>query len=509
MSWFDDEKKPEAGSRAWWQDADTSEAGPGEPPNSPSWRWAAQNKYYSGGEMYNPEYDIMFYPVHIGGNHDKFARAQTVAGKNVEPNIRFRCWLTKFDDSFTSEWSSEHVYGRMDPIETFKGTRRVINLGFDIMASTTREAFANQRMVAALIRGLYPTYKVEPVKAGSWSSSVGIIQSPPVWKLKLANLIQDSSRSPADSARSQGLTGRIAGITYTPNLDEGVFTGHLLEEYGKIYPQSVSMDITFHVWHTHELGYTISHSPRSGFSNFPYAKSKSYTSSGTAEGVTGAGAPSDSDTDGNEAGTDSSGDNAMTAGSGGEVAGQEAAGEVAAAVGASEEASASSPTKTVGTGVCFVAGTMITIPGPNDTMASVEIEDIKVGDLVMSYNLETEKIEAKEVVELMQPLHKDIVEFVFSNGATTQHTYDHPYYVAGKGWSSYKPDLTTARYNTADLESTSLIEVGDKCIADTGDIVTLTGINEIATGDIPTYNFTVSDNRNYFADGILVHNKML
>jgi len=132
--------------------------------------------------------------------------------------------------------------------------------------------------------------------------------------------------------------------------------------------------------------------------------------------------------------------------------------------------------------------------------------------LVMSYNLETQEIEAKTVIELMQPLHNDIVEFVFSNGVRTQHTYDHPYYVNGKGWSSYKPDLTTARYNTADLEDTSLIEVGDICITDGGDpgpcITVLTEINEIVTGDIPTYNFTVSDNSNYFADGVLVHNKM-
>ena len=465
MSWFDDKPKPQPGSRAWNQDADFSEPGPGEPPNAASWRYRGQNDYYSGGEMYNPEYDIIFYPVHTGGIKDSAAHVDTRSGKTANTELRFRCWLTKFDDVFTSEWNSESVYGRMDPIETFKGTKRVINIGFDIMASTEKEAAANQRMVAALIRGLYPTYKTEPVKAGSWSDSIGIIQSPPVWKIKLANLIQDSSRSFTDSARSQGLTGRIAGITYTPNLDEGVFTGHLLEEPGRIYPQSVSMDITFHVWHTHDLGYSVSHTARSGFNRFPYFKSKSYTASG-AGGSGGAGddgsTPLDTDTAGNEA--ENAGDQSMTSGGGNETD-KDAAGEVHEAVQAAEQTpGGGAPSKLPGGGSgqsinCFVAGTMITIPGSNGTVASIEIEDIKVGDLVMSYNFETEKIEAKEVVELMQPLHKDIVEFVFSNGARTQHTYDHPYYVAGKGWSSYKPDLTTARYNTVDLESTFLLIV--------------------------------------------------
>jgi hypothetical protein len=289
-------------------------------------------------------------------------------------------------------------------------------------------------------------------------------------------------------------------------LDEGVFTGHLLEEHAKIYPQSVSMDITFHVWHTHELGYTVSHTPRSGFDNFPYAKSKSYTAGGSAQGADGGGAPTDADGDGDNAAADSSADQAMTAGDGGEVAGQDAAGEVHEAVENSEESAA---TGDAPAGVCFVAGTMISVPGPDNTIESIKIEDIKAGDLVVSYNLETQETEAKSVLELMQPLHSDIVEFVFSNGVKTQHTYDHPYYVVGKGWTSYKPDLTIARYKTTDLEGTCLIEVGDRCITDSGDTITLTEINEIVTGDIPTYNFTVSDNRNYFADGVLVHNKML
>ena len=299
MAWFDDETKPKIGTRAYAQDhpGGYSEYGPGEPPNSASWRWRANKQYYSGGEYYSPEYDIIFYPMHIGGNKDPSARVATNAGPTDSKDIRFRCWLTKFQDNFTSDWNSEHVYGRMDPIETFKGTKRIINLGFDVMASTVFEAEQNQKMISALIRGLYPSYKTETVRAGSWSSTVGILQTAPVWKIKLANLIQDSSLSPAVSAREQGLTGRIAGISYVPNLDEGIFTGDLLEQFGKIYPQSVSMDITFHVWHTHEVGYTVSHTARSGFNQFPYGKSKSDSSpGGNAQGSDGSGAPTDTDT---------------------------------------------------------------------------------------------------------------------------------------------------------------------------------------------------------------------
>ena len=96
--------------------------------------------------------------------------------------------------------------------------------------------------------------------------------------MKLANLVQDASKPQSRSAK-QGLLGRIASINYSPNFDEGVFTGHLLNERDKIYPQSVTMDITFHVWHTHNLGYSITRSARSGFSRFPYARGKIYAAS--------------------------------------------------------------------------------------------------------------------------------------------------------------------------------------------------------------------------------------
>ena len=278
MGWFDDEKNYPIGSREYAQDypGGYDQYGPGGP-NSKSWRKYAE-EYYSGGEMYSPEYDIRFYPVHAGGRKDPLTKKKDRSGKSGDPDISFRCFLTRFDDNYTSDWNSEKVYGRMDPIETFQGTSRVLNISFDVVAATTREARRNQRAISELIRGLYPIYKDEPIKAGTYTANVGIIQAPPVFKIKLANLIQDASKTQATLARDQGLLGRIASISYSPDFDSGFFTGHMLKEADKLYPQAVSMDITFHVWHTHELGYTITRGPRSGFGRFPYARGKTFTS---------------------------------------------------------------------------------------------------------------------------------------------------------------------------------------------------------------------------------------
>ena len=40
-----------------------------------------------------------------------------------------------------------------------------------------------------------------------------------------------------------------------------------------------------------------------------------------------------------------------------------------------------------------------------------------------------------------------------------------------------------------------------------GSVVELVGIHEVFTGPVSTYNLHVEDCSNYFADGVLVHNK--
>ena len=155
---------------------------------------------------------------------------------------------------------------------------------------------------------------------------------------------------------------------------------------------------------------------------------------------------------------------------------------------------------------CFVAGTKVLMSNGKQKL----IEKIKIGDIVTSYNFNLKQLELKRVLATFNPLHDDLVEFTFENGTSTIHTYDHPYYIIGKGWCSYNPKLTIDRYSShaTELSGATQVALGDYCLL--GDGVTqvkLVGINEIESDMVPTYNFTVEDNKNYFADGILVHNK--
>ena len=55
-------------------------------------------------------------------------------------SVQFGAAIINFNDSFTSDWAPTEVYGRMDPIGTFKRTRRQIALSFQVMAEDINEA---------------------------------------------------------------------------------------------------------------------------------------------------------------------------------------------------------------------------------------------------------------------------------------------------------------------------------------------------------------------------------
>ena len=59
------------------------------------------------------------------------------------------------------------------------------------------------------------------------------------------------------------------------------------------------------------------------------------------------------------------------------------------------------------------------------------IEDIEVGDSILSYNLETASTQADEVLELHSPINNNMIRMAFSDGTVILSTFDHPYYVRG------------------------------------------------------------------------------
>ena len=165
--------------------------------------------------------------------------------------VKFKAFLTQFDDQYQTEFAQEQVYGRMDAIQSYRGTTRQINLAWDVPSSTVKEAEDHMARCSTLMNMLYPVYS----KAAGKGVKGKVMSAPPIFKIKFANLIANPhSGTSSGGVESHGLFGTISGFSYAPDLDSGFFNvGQGADT--RILPQTISLSCMFTVIHTHDLGW--------------------------------------------------------------------------------------------------------------------------------------------------------------------------------------------------------------------------------------------------------------
>jgi hypothetical protein len=134
---------------------------------------------------------------------------------------------------------------------------------------------------------------------------------------------------------------------------------------------------------------------------------------------------------------------------------------------------------------CLLAGTKILTK--ND--ASVNIEDVKVGDEVFGLNEKTAQTKLVRVAEVFK--HENTSGYyriILENGTRLEITGNHPVYIASDA-----------------CKRTDELKVNYTLFTERGSIK-ITRIEFIPESST-VYNFEVSDTHNYFANGVLVHNK--
>lgn len=192
--------------------------------------------------------------------------------------VEFPAFLTDFSQTFDASWNTEDVYGRMDPIATYQGTKRTMSLGFDLPAGSIAEAKDNLANCSMLTKMVYPVYSVndrlikkdyvhntkpkgeqlrEVSKKGQYikyrngkepNETYGdlyqrgtnhVLSKPPLVRVKFANLIEFSQK---------GLLGWITGLSWKPNLEMGMFT-----ENKEFFPKIISISFSFNILHEQRL----------------------------------------------------------------------------------------------------------------------------------------------------------------------------------------------------------------------------------------------------------------
>jgi len=199
--------------------------------------------------------------------------------------VKFNAFLTAFSDAYVSDWNSETVYGRMDPIDVYRGTRRNISLSWVAVASDPEEAKKNMSDVGLLIKMLYPTYTAPSLDQNTFGPS--IIEKPPLMRMRFSNWVKsmkstavahDAGKSykPSGDCLSGGLLGHLGGMSFNPNFEPGFF-----DLNGELFPKEISLSGEFTVLHEHMMGWYRTPSATKGSSyafgaeaghNFPYGR---------------------------------------------------------------------------------------------------------------------------------------------------------------------------------------------------------------------------------------------
>jgi intein/homing endonuclease len=167
-------------------------------------------------------------------------------------------------------------------------------------------------------------------------------------------------------------------------------------------------------------------------------------------------------------------------------------------------------------GTCFPAGTQITMADGSEK----SIEDVKVGEYVMSYDVDTGAYVPRQVLvfddepkvgdhaaanaELGNPPSLYTI-----NDGLIEFTPEHPFYVKEDGetkWAALVPnDCQHPQKGSKDELS---LEVGQEILLD-GEWVRIESIG-VSRYDVPeerVYNLMIDDTQTYIADGVVVHNK--
>jgi len=154
-----------------------------------------------------------------------------------------------------------------------------------------------------------------------------------------------------------------------------------------------------------------------------------------------------------------------------------------------------------GGGGCFIEGTYVTLPDGIKML----IEEVKVGTGILTYNEDYEESEIGIVKSLIQPSASKFILLDFADGTSIQCTPEHPFWIVDKGWSSFDPSASSELH---DLEVAQLIE-GDIALNEFEEQIVIEGITEIEyKKPVKVYNLEIEDNHTYYANGILVHNKI-
>tara|TARA_Y100000592_G_C5443596_1_gene304767 strand:- start:415 stop:1587 length:1173 start_codon:yes stop_codon:yes gene_type:complete len=232
------------------------------------------------GEIKNKNYPAYYAATDsIANNHEAVISFQHVPSGE---DVYFKAFITTFSDSLAPSYTEETVFGRTDPIYTFKNTTRNISLNWKVPAASVSEAYENLGKAQTLAQFVYPNYT--DLGSANTIDALTISQTPLV-RLKVMNLLtnisNDGEKNEADlgdsgftasglkqyksnSDSSRGALGVIKSMTIVHNL-ENHDIGVLYVDKNTVLPKLIEINLSFDVIHEDTLGWQNDSFTNKGF----------------------------------------------------------------------------------------------------------------------------------------------------------------------------------------------------------------------------------------------------
>ena len=150
--------------------------------------------------------------------------------------------LRVYTESYSSEWNAEQVFGKMDPILSYKSTNRQISLEFIVDGD-------NVKFAEAMPAILYPTYKS--------ADDVLSLKDPPLVRIYFKGVIQATDE-----------LGQLCAVTGM-SLDRGSSWNDptTTDKSAILTPQQIVMKLDLIPLHEFILGWTTDDDGNYSFSN--------------------------------------------------------------------------------------------------------------------------------------------------------------------------------------------------------------------------------------------------
>jgi hypothetical protein len=220
------------------------------------WKWANTRD-----DLERAETRAADWTSHLANKYKYFI---DIHNPTLKKSIRFKAFITQFEDQFDAGYEDEFLGGDIEPHKRMTSMVRKINLGWDIVAVDVTDAKRNLQRISALVQMMYPKkleVKNNVTKASEWLHVTG---AQPIFKIRFFNLIGNPGLSHGPASHT-GLLGHIDNLSYDIQINSGFF-----REKESVYPQFVKLSCTFWPQNVTPLSKDNEADDPVAFDGFPY-----------------------------------------------------------------------------------------------------------------------------------------------------------------------------------------------------------------------------------------------